>query len=160
MRAVDGDGPIGFESLKSLNKLRNLFRETLRLYPPVSFFVRAVTKPTTMREKLMKAGSMIVISPWLIQRNPENFPCPHAFDPDRFTQPEQAEACRRAYMPFGKGPRVCVGAGFAQQEAMLVLGSIVRHFALDCPPDSKPQAVSRLTLRSKDGISLNLRALS
>ena len=160
MRAVDGDGPIGFESLKSLNKLRNLFRETLRLYPPVSFFVRAVTKPTTMREKLMKAGSMIVISPWLIQRNPENFPCPHAFDPDRFTQPEQAEACRRAYMPFGKGPRVCVGAGFAQQEAMLVLGSIVRHFALDCPPHSKPQAVSRLTLRSKDGISLNLRALS
>jgi len=160
MRAVDGDGPIGFESLKSLNKLRNLFRETLRLYPPVSFFVRAVTKPTTMREKLMKAGSMIVISPWLIQRNPENFPCPHAFDPDRFTQPEQAEACRRAYMPFGKGPRVCVGAGFAQQEAMLVLGSIVRHFALDCPPDSKPQAVSRLTLRSKDGISLNLCALS
>jgi len=160
MRTVDGDSPIGFDSLKSLNKLRNLFRETLRLYPPVSFFVRAVTKPTTMREKLMKAGSMIVISPWLIQRNPENFPCPHAFDPDRFTQPEQAEACRRAYMPFGKGPRVCVGAGFAQQEAMLVLGSIVRSFFLSCPPGPKPQPVSRLTLRSKDGITLNLHALS
>ncbi len=160
MQAADGDGPIAFESLKSLNQLRNLFRETLRLYPPVSFFVRALTKPTTMREKLMKAGSMIVISPWLIQRNPENFPCPHAFDPDRFTQPEQAEACRRAYMPFGKGPRVCVGAGFAQQEAMLVLGSIVRNFELACPPGRKPQPVSRLTLRSKDGISLNLHALS
>ncbi len=160
MQAADSDGPIAFESLKSLNQLRNLFRETLRLYPPVSFFVRAVTKPTTMREKLMKAGSMIVISPWLIQRNPENFPCPHAFDPDRFTQPEQAEACRRAYMPFGKGPRVCVGAGFAQQEAMLVLGSIVRSFELRCPPGPKPQPVSRLTLRSKDGISLNLHALS
>lgn len=160
MRGVDGDRPIAFESLKSLNMLRNLFRETLRLYPPVSFFVRAVTKPTTMREKAMKPGNMIVISPWLIQRNEENFPCPHAFDPDRFTQPEQAEACRRAYMPFGKGPRVCVGAGFAQQEAMLVLGSIVRTFQLACPSGAKPQPVSRLTLRSKRGIFLNFQPLS
>jgi cytochrome P450 len=159
MRGVDGDQPITFESLKSLNQLRNLFRETLRLYPPVSFFVRAVTRPTTMRKKAMKPGNMIVISPWLIQRNSENFPCPHAFDPDRFTQPEQAEACRHAYMPFGKGPRVCVGAGFAQQEAMLVLGSIVRAFALTFPPGPKPQPVSRLTLRSKDGIRLKLQPL-
>lgn len=160
MQAVNGEAPIDFESLKSLHMLRNIFRETLRLYPPVSFFVRAVTKPTTMREKAMKPGDMIVISPWLIQRNAENFPCPHAFDPDRFTQPDQAEACRRAYMPFGKGPRICVGAGFAQQEAMLVLGSIVRSFTLNCPSGRKPQPVSRLTLRSKDGIFLNLRSLS
>lgn len=160
MRSVDGDAAISFESLKSLNKLRNLFRETLRLYPPVSFFVRAITRSTTMRGKPMKAGNMMVISPWLIQRNAENFPCPHAFDPDRFANVDQAEACRRAYMPFGKGPRICVGAGFAQQEAMLVLGSIVRSFALACPAGaSKPQPVSRLTLRSKDGISLTLRPL-
>jgi cytochrome P450 len=151
---------LDFDALKSLNKLRNLFRETLRLYPPVSFFVRAVTKPTTMREKPMKPGNMIVISPWLIQRNAENFPCPHAFDPDRFTQPDQAEACRRAYMPFGKGQRVCVGAGFAQQEAMLVLGSIVRSFALTSPPGRKPHPVSRLTLRSKDGIFLKINPIS
>lgn len=160
MQAVDGDKPLSFDSLKSLNGLRNLFRETLRLYPPVSFFVRAVTRPTTMREKPMKPGNMIVISPWLIQRNAENFPCPHAFDPDRFTSADQAEACRRAYMPFGKGPRICVGAGFAQQEAMLVLGSIVRSFALSFPSGApRPQPVSRLTLRSKDGINLTLRPL-
>jgi len=149
-------GPLTFESLKGMDKLRNLFRETLRLYPPVSFFIRAVTKPTVMREKQMKPGAMIVISPWLIQRNSENFPCPHAFDPDRFAAPEQADACRHAYMPFGKGPRICVGAGFAQQEAMLVLGSVVRAFSLACPPGPKPEPVSRLTLRSRNGISLRL----
>ena len=147
---------ISFESLRGMEQLRNLFRETLRLYPPVSYFIRAVTKPTVMREKKMKPGAMIVISPWLIQRNKDNFPCPHAFDPDRFNAPDQAEACRRAYLPFGKGPRICVGAGFAQQEAALVLGSIVHAFALACPPGPKPEPVSRLTLRSKDGISLML----
>jgi cytochrome P450 len=151
-----GSADISFDSLKGMEQLRNLFRETLRLYPPVSFFIRAVTRPTEMRGKHMKPGAMIVISPWLIQRNKDNFPCPHAFDPDRFKAPDQAEACRRAYMPFGKGPRICVGAGFAQQEAALVIGSIVRAFTLACVNNKKPHPVSKLTLRSKDGIFLTL----
>ena len=151
-----GPDPIAFETLKRLDKLRNLFRETLRLYPPVSFFVRAVTQPTVMRDKQIDPGAMIVISPWLIQRNQDNFPCPHAFEPDRFEDPEQAEACRRAYLPFGKGARICVGAGFAQQEGMLVLGAIVRAFRLGSVAGRKPQPVSRLTLRSDKGIFVKL----
>lgn len=152
-----GDRRLTFESLKGMEGLRNLFRETLRLYPPVSFFVRAVTRPTEMRGKKIDPGAMIVISPWLIQRNKDNFPCPHAFAPERFADPEQAEACRRAYMPFGKGPRICVGAGFAMQEAMLVIGSVVQAFRLAFPEGrSRPQPVSRLTLRSEKGIFLDL----
>ena len=157
LMAEMGSDPLSFEGLKGMEQLRNLFRETLRLYPPVSFFVRAVTRPTVMRDKKIDPGAMIVISPWLIQRNRDNFPCPHAFEPARFADPEQAEACRRAYMPFGKGPRVCVGAGFAMQEAMLVIGSVVQAFRLACPPGAaKPQPVSRLTLRSEKGIFLDL----
>lgn len=151
-----GTEPMRFETLKGEVTLRNIFRETLRLYPPVSFFLRAVTRPTEMRGKKMRPGAMIAISPWLIQRNKDNFPCPHAFDPDRFSNPEQADACRSAYLPFGKGPRMCVGAGFANQEAMLVLGSVVQAFRLSYPAGPKPQPVSRLTLRSEKGISLML----
>lgn len=151
-----GAEPISFEMLKGGVTLRNIFRETLRLYPPVSFFLRAVTRPTEMRGKKMRPGAMIAISPWLIQRNKDNFPCPHAFDPGRFADPEQGEACRNAYLPFGKGPRMCIGAGFANQEAMLVLGSVVQAFRLSYPEGAKPQPVSRLTLRSEKGISLIL----
>ena len=77
-----------------------------------------------------------------------------AFTPERFNDPEEAEACRRAYMPFGKGPRICIGAGFAQQEGLLVLASIVRAFRLRYPDIRKPEPVSRLTLRPKKAVQL------
>jgi len=149
-----GSGPIAFEHLRGLAGVRNLFRETLRLYPPVSFLVREVTAPVRLRDKLLQKGAMIVISPWLIQRNRTNWKCPHAFAPERFDDPEEAEACRRAYMPFGKGPRICIGAGFAQQEAMLTLASIVRRFRLRYPAIKRPEPVSRLTLRPKSAVRL------
>jgi cytochrome P450 len=150
-----GPEPLTFERMRSMEKLRQFFQETLRLYPPVSFFIREVTEPTTMRAKEMAPGSMIIISPWLIQRNEANFPCPHVFDPDRFSDPEQAEACRRAYMPFGRGTRICIGAGFAHQEAMLTFGAIIQAFRLSYPHGAaKPEPVSRVTLRSDKGIFL------
>jgi cytochrome P450 len=149
-----GGAAIGFEHLRGMNGIRNLFRETLRLYPPVSFLIREVTSPTTFRDKLVQTGAMIVVSPWLIQRNRDNWKCPHAFAPDRFDDPEEAEACRRAYLPFGKGPRICIGAGFAQQEGMLILASLIRAFRLRYPDVAKPEPVSRLTLRPKKAVRL------
>jgi len=151
--------PVAFEHLRGLAEVRNLFRETLRLYPPVSFFVREVTSPTSFRDKLLRKGAMIVISPWLIQRSSNNWKCPHAFAPERFDDPEEAEACRRAYMPFGKGPRICIGAGFAQQEGVLILASIVRAFQLRYPDIAKPEPVSRLTLRPKRPVKLWFNAI-
>ncbi len=146
--------PIAFEHLRGMDGVRNLFKETLRLYPPVSFFIREVTAPTMMRDKHLKPGAMVVISPWLIQRNSDNWQCPHSFQPDRFDDPAEAEACKHAYMPFGKGPRICIGAGFAQQEGMLTLASIIRAFALRYPAIPKPEPVSRLTLRPKSVVRL------
>jgi len=147
-----GEEPISFEKLKTTEVLRTVWQETLRLYPPVSFLIREVTQTTHMRDKTMPPGSMIIISPWLIQRNEANFACPHAFEPERFADPEQAEACRRAFMPFGKGRRICIGAGFANQEAMLVFGTIVQNFDLSFPAGRKPEPISRVTLRSAKGI--------
>ncbi|KQM67910.1 cytochrome P450 [Sphingomonas sp. Leaf17] len=158
MRAAAGNAPLAHEHLRGLGVTRNVFRETLRLYPPVSFLVRAVSCPVQMRDKDLKAGAVLVVSPWLVQRNRDNFPEPHGFDPDRFDDPAQAAPCKHAYLPFGKGPRVCVGAGFAQQEALLTIAGIVRRFDLAAIPGDVPEPVSRLTLRAGNGVRLRLHA--
>ncbi|RZT56334.1 cytochrome P450 [Sphingomonas sp. BK036] len=156
IRAEAGDTPLTYDSLKGLTVTRNVFRETLRLYPPLSFLVRSVTCPVDMRDKHLEPGAMLVVSPWLVQRNRDNFPEPHGFDPDRFDDPAQAQACRHAYLPFGKGPRVCIGAGFAQQEALLTLAGIVASFDLATIPGDDPEPISRLTLRAGNGVRLRL----
>jgi cytochrome P450 len=149
---------LAFDHLKRLDGVRNLFREGLRLYPPVSFYPREVTRPLTRRNKRLRPGDMVVVSPWLIQRSENHWACPHAFDPDRFTRPDGAEASREGWLPFGRGPRICVGAGFAQQEAVLILAEIIRAFALAPDAAHRPEIVSRLTLRPRDGIRLALTA--
>ena len=156
VRAEAGAGPIAYEDLRGMTVTRDVFRETLRLYPPVSFLVREVTCPVTMRDKQLKKGGMVVVSPWLIQRSRDNFPEPHGFDPGRFTDPDQAASCRHAYLPFGKGPRLCVGAGFANQEALLAIAGVVRTFRLSPVAGDHPEPVSRLTLRPGSGVRLRL----
>ena len=156
IETVTGGAPVAFEHLKQLEQLRNLFKESLRLYPPVAFLPRMVTKPMVLRDKQVAAGDMVVAAPWLVHRNPDNWACPHAFDPDRFTRPEGVEAARHAWLPFGRGPRVCIGAGFAQQEAAVILAEIIRAFRLSYPDVPKPELIARLTLRPKAGIPLLL----
>lgn len=156
IETVTGGAALAHEHLKRLDGVRNLFREGLRLYPPVSFLLREVTRPQQMRGKAMKPGDVLVVSPWLIQRNAENWRCPHSFDPDRFADEANAEAIRNAWLPFGRGPRICIGAGFAQQEAMLILAEVIRAFALSHPAGRRPEVVSRLTLRPRRGIPLIL----
>lgn len=158
LKEAQDAAPISPDSIRPMVLTRDVFRETLRLYPPVSFLMREVATPTRMRNKDVKPGDLLVVSPWLVQRNEDNFPCPHAFKPERFEDDTQREACKHAYLPFGKGPRICIGAGFAQQEAILVLASMVQHFELSVPAGEKPEPISRLTLRPRHGVRLQLRA--
>jgi cytochrome P450 len=159
VRAEAGPDPLAYEDLRTLVVTRNVFRETLRLYPPVAFLLREVTCPVQMRDKHLDPGALVVVSPWLIQRNRDHFPEPHGFDPARFDDPDQAGACRHAYLPFGKGPRVCVGAGFANQEALLAIAGVVRAFRMEPVPGDVPEPVSRLTLRARNGVRLKLTRL-
>lgn len=154
--AANGES-IRYAEVSSLKTARNVFREALRLYPPLGFLLREASCPVEMRGKSIATGSMLVVSPWLIQRNANNWTDPHAFDPDRFDTPEGKAACRHAWLPFGKGPRVCVGAGFAQQEALLVLTAVVRAFDLSPVVGERPEPISRLTLRARRGVRLHLR---
>jgi cytochrome P450 len=146
--------------MKQLELTWNVFRETLRLFPPVGFIARQSEQACPMRDKQVPAGASMVISPWLIHRHRELWQSPDDFDPDRYAAEETRESLRQAYLPFGMGPRVCMGAAFALQEAALILSSVVRNFRLEAIPGHVPQPVGRLTIRSANGVRLRLHRLA
>jgi len=148
-----------YTDLKTLSGLYNIFHETLRLYPPVAFFLREANCPMTLRQKNISKNSMIVISPWLIHRNKNNWDNPHQFKPNRFDDKHFTQVQKDAYLPFGKGPRTCIGAGFAKQEALIILAEILKNFNLSYTNSKKPEPISRVTLRPKNGIYLNVEKL-
>ena len=155
--AFDQEGGLQPRHFKFLKLTRDVFRETLRLYPPVSFVPRDVTVPETIRDKKLRKGSAIFISLWLMQRHREIWKNPDTFDPDRFSREEEKDAIRSAYMPFSQGPRVCLGASFALQEAAIILSMIARHYEIAPVEGHVPKPVARLTLRSENGIRLRVR---
>ena len=146
----------GFGDIKRLKLARDVFRETLRLYPPVSFISRDVADTERMRDKVLPPGSLVFISPWLIQRHRGLWDRPDVFDPDRFAEPAGKESVRSAYLPFSAGPRVCLGASFAMQEAVLILAYLAFHFRFDPLDGHTPEPIGRLTLRSENGIRVRL----
>ncbi|MEI8251414.1 MAG: cytochrome P450 [Synechococcus sp. ELA057] len=155
--------PLGFDDLRLLPYGTAVFNETLRLYPPLSFFIREAAADGQLGESRCPMASLLTVSPWVIQRHERHWSDPHSFRPERFLAQEASEEERRwareAWLPFGLGPRKCPGAAFALQESLLVLGELVRRQVLLPSPDHTPDLVGRLTLRSRNGIRLRLRPL-
>jgi cytochrome P450 len=151
-----GDRAAELGDMKALSLTRNVFRETLRLFPPVGFMARQTTSACPMRKKTVPAGATVVVAPWLIHRHRDLWPEPDAFNPDRYDGDAAREALKQAYLPFGMGPRVCMGAAFALQEATLILAQLVRRYQLEAVPGHVPQPVGRLTIRSANGVRLRL----
>src|SRR5688572_9886094 len=145
--SVFGDGLPEFRHVKHLRLARDVFRETLRLYPPVAFTLRDATRTEAMRDKIVKAGAILMMSPWLLHRHRKLWKRPDEFDPDRYLDSDTKTSLRKAYIPFSAGPRVCLGASFAMQEAVLILACLAREFRFEPAPGHTPKPVSRLTLR-------------
>lgn len=157
IESVAGGRDLEFSDIKKLRNTWNLFRETLRLYPPVGFFVREAVQTHCMRDKEIRPGSPVLVSPWLIQRHRDHWERPDEFDPCRFETAEGKESARKAYLPFSIGERVCIGAAFATQEAILILASIMRRYEVLAVADHVPQPVGRVTIRSNNGIYVRLK---
>jgi cytochrome P450 len=151
-----GERDFELGDIKSLPAVGNVFRETLRLYPPVGFFVREAMRSACIRDKTVAEGSPILISPWLMHRHRTMWERPDDFDPDRFDTPAGKESAKCAYIPFSKGPRVCIGAAYATQEAVLILASIVRRYRIEADPGHVPRVVGRVTIRSGNGVRVRL----
>ncbi len=145
-----------FGDVRGLTTTRDVFREALRLYPPVPMMVRQTTKAEHFRDRILKRGAQIVLSPWHLHRHERLWDHPHDFDPARW-QTENGKQCQRdAYIPFSSGRRVCVGAGFATVEGALLLAKFCSEFRFEPVPGRTPEPVAHLTVRAKDGIWLNV----
>lgn len=145
-----------FSDLSKLKVTRDVFRETLRLYPPVPMMVRQATCPENFRDRHVAKGSQIVISPWHLHRQERLWSAPDAFDPSRWETDNGKKCQREAFIPFSSGPRVCPGAGFAMVEGPLLLAMLIGKFRISAVTGRDPIPVAHLTVRSKDGIWLNL----
>jgi len=151
--ATLGDSP-DFSQLARLKYTRDVFREVLRLYPPVPMMVRQNLREERMRGRRVVRGAQIVLSPWHLHRHERIWTAPDDFDPDRWSRDENKTCVRDGYMPFSSGPRVCTGAGFAMVEGVVLLALLIRAFKVNPVAGRAPVPVAHLTVRAKDGIHL------
>lgn len=145
-----------FAVMGKLRLARDIFREALRLYPPVPMMVRETSQAECFRDRHLPKGAQIVISPWHLHRHERLWDNPDGFDPARWAT-ENGRAClREAFIPFSTGTRVCTGAGFAMVEGPLLLAMLARAYRFTIIADREPVPVAYLTVRAKDGIWLRV----
>jgi cytochrome P450 len=137
--------------------VRNVFRETMRLYPQVTFIPRVAAEATTIAGRRVKRGTMVMVSPWTLHRHLALWESPDRFDPDRFNTDRERAITPGTYLPFGGGPRICVGAAFATIESTLILARAVRRFDLELLDPAGVDPVSRLTTRPMREIQCRVR---
>ena len=147
---------IYFSTLSKLRHSRSVFREAMRLYPPVPMYVREAACSERFRGRDVRRGSQVILSPWHLHRHERLWDRPDEFDPGRFDTPNGKECLRSAYIPFSAGPRVCPGSAFAMAEGPLLLSMLVRAFRFEIVQGDVPVPVAHLTVRSGNGIRLRL----
>ncbi len=131
---------------------RAVIDETLRLFPPAPTMTRRATEADVICGQKIPAGTAVLISPWVIQRHRLLWDDPDAFKPERFLPGARETIDRFAYIPFSQGPRICIGAAFAIQEAMIALATILRAVTVESLTSHEPLPTHRITLRAKGGI--------
>lgn len=152
LRRVLGDAPPTPEALVDLPVLQATINETLRLYPPAyTLFLREAAEPVDVLGIRLGKGDLVQIVPFTTQRDPRFFKDPMVFDPTRFMQTQNWP--QFSYLPFGAGPRVCIGQNFGLMESCLVAATILQHMApLPLPAPPRPQA--KFSLRPEDGLPM------
>ena len=155
--AVLGNRQPGTADLPHLVRTRMAVREAMRLYPPIWIIERRARVEDAIGGVRIPAGSSVIICPWTLHRHPEFWPEPEAFRPERF-----AAGTPDAWIPFGAGPRFCIGSEFAMMEAVLITAMILRRFRLEAATEGPVIPWPGITLRARDGLPLRLvpRSLS
>ena len=135
---------------------RAVVEEALRLYPPIAALSRMAKKADTLGGVAVKPRSLIVIAPYVLHRHLTLWEHPDAFDPSRFMSARRGKIGRFAYLPFGSGPRICIGASFALQEATIALAALTQCFDIELSPDAKVWPLQRITLRPENGLPMRV----
>lgn len=155
--AVCGDAPITGTHVAELAYLRQIVEETLRLYPPAGIISRTAQKHDTLCGREIRPGDTVMIPIYTLQRHHMLWDTPDAFDPGRFADRKSID--RYAYLPFGDGPRICIGASFAIQEAVIILATLLRSFHFAPVVGRPPKPVMILTLRPEGGVWLTAQKI-
>ena len=132
-------------NLQKWPRLRAVLLESMRLYPPAPLFTRVAAAADVVAGHEVEPGTLVMISPWLIHRHKTLWERPEAFIPDRFAGKPQDYLTNGAYIPFGCGPRICIGATFSLAEASLVLAMLLQRFEVDLDDDRPVMPVSIIT---------------
>jgi cytochrome P450 len=145
------------QDIASLRYTRMVIEESMRLYPPAHTTGRQPIKPDEILGHRIPAGAEVLIMPWLIHRKPQLWENPESFDPERFAPERAAERPRFAYIPFGAGPRICIGAAFAMTEAILILATIAQRYRLRLKAGHPIEPQGLITLRPRYGMQMILQ---
>jgi len=154
-RVLKGRAPT-VADLPSLPYGDMVVREAMRLYPPAPGFAREPIEDVLIGGYVIPRGSLIIVSTYALHRDPRFFQAPESFDPERFAPGWEERIPRYAYLPFGGGPRVCIGSGFAMMEARLVLGTVVQRYRLRLEPNQEVVPAQMVTIRPKHGIRMRV----
>jgi cytochrome P450 len=156
VRGVVGDGPVTAEHVAGLPLTQQVLKEAMRLYPPVPFVSRTASRQTTIGGEAIPAGAMIMMSIYAMHRHRRLWADPDRFDPARFTPEREAAYPRCQFMPFGAGPRICLGAAFAMVEATVALATFLRSARFEWDGAHEPRPISRITLQPAGGMPLRV----
>jgi cytochrome P450 len=155
VRTVDLSPDVAADALKQLVYTRAFIDEVLRLYPPAFLIVRVAKEADRILDHAVTPGTVVSISPWVMHRHRAHWREPERFDPTRFLA-GAAPPERFTYLPFGAGPRICVGAQFALTEAVLVMARLVQGFRIDVAGDRGMRPIGRVTTQPDRPVSFIL----
>lgn len=139
-----------------LTYTRMVLEEAMRLYPPAHTTARQAIAEDRFGDIAIPAGTMVIVSPWIMQRHRLYWQNPDVFDPENFAPEKAAQRRRYTYLPFGAGPRICIGQGFAMIEAVLILATLAQKLRARLVPGAKVAPVAKITLRPSPGLPMTI----
>ena len=156
VREIVGDHPLSFEHVEKLTFTRAVIDETMRLFPPAPVLARQCRETVQVAGRTINPGDIVILANYVMHRTERLWDDPLSFDPDRFIRQPELRAKGAPFMPFGGGPRICVGAAFALMEAVMVLASLMREYKIKVADDCYPRPKMTVTLRPDGGVKARM----
>lgn len=158
VRSVVGKEELTFAHLQQLKYTKACLNEGMRIYPPVWVIGRRATEDNIVGDYLIKKGTDILITTYLVHHDPKLWKDPEKFYPERWETKEVQEMDKFAYFPFAAGPRMCIGNNFALLEADIIITKIIQNFDFEYIGDEAPKMDPSITLRVKNGMKMKIKS--